>query len=143
MGDTLKKSILVVDDEEPIQDLIRLYLSPLKVRLHTAYTGEDGVRLYADMLESGKRPNLVIMDLKLPGIDGIEAINRIMDMDPRAHIIGFTAYSQSVWASEMLKAGAEQVIPRAIGFNGLREIVTDFLFPEKTLSYPSSYSKPY
>ena len=134
------KSILVVDDEEPIQDLIRLYLEPLKVRLHAAYTGEDGVRMYADMLEGGRRPDLVIMDLKLPGIDGIEAINRIMDMDPMASIFGFTAYSQSVWASEMLNAGAKRVIPRAIGFNGLREIVYESLFPDKMVAYQPGYS---
>jgi CheY-like chemotaxis protein len=135
------KSILVVDDEEAIQELIRLYLSPLKVRLHAAYSGEDGVRLYADMFEGGKRPDLVIMDLKLPGIDGIETINRIMNLDPLARIFGFTAYSQSVWASEMINAGAEQVIPRAIGFSGLREIIRESLFPDHMVTFQSGYSK--
>ena len=131
----------MVDDEEPIQDLIRLYLSPLGVRLHAAYTGEDGVRMYADMLEDNKRPNLVLMDLKLPGIDGIETINRIMDIDSQARIFGFTAYSQSVWAAKMLNAGAERVIPRAIGFNGLREIVRESIFPHRTISHPSELPK--
>lgn len=127
----MKKSILVVDDEEPIQELVRVYLSPLDVTIHSAYTGEDAVRFYAEMLETGKRPDLVLMDLKLPGIDGIETTNRIMDLDPTAHIYGFTAFSRSVWASEMLRAGALRVIPRAIGFNGLRKIVQEALFSEE------------
>jgi len=132
------KRILVVDDEEPIQELIHLYLAPIGVRLHAAYTGEDGVSMYAEMLEAGMRPDLVIMDLKLPGIDGIETINRIMAMDPTACIFGFTAYSKSVWGSEMLNAGALQVIPRTIGFAGLRDIVNDSLFSdEMMISYHS------
>jgi len=129
----MKKSILVVDDEEPIQELIRVYLSPLGVTIHSAYTGEDAVKLYEEMLDQDCQPDLVLMDLKLPGIDGIETINRIMDLDPAACIYGFTAFSKSVWAAEMLRAGALKVIPRAIGFNGLRKIVQDALSSEEAM----------
>ena len=130
----MEKSILVVDDEEPIQDLIRVYLTPLGVRIHSAYTGEDGVKRYQEMLEAGRPPDLVLMDLKLPGIDGIQTINYIMDLDPAAVIYGFTAFSRSVWAADMLHAGARKVIPRAIGFSGLREIIREELLASKVMA---------
>jgi len=123
----MKKEILVVDDEDSIQELIKVYLSPLNVRVHSAFTGEDAVKMYEEMMYMGRKPSIVIMDLKLPGIDGIEAIKRLKDLDPGANIYGFTAFSSSIWASKMLRAGAKKVIPRSMGFNGLREIIQDSL----------------
>ena len=123
----MKKEILVVDDEDSIQELIKVYLSPLNVRIHSAFTGEDAVKMYEEMMYRGRKPSIVIMDLKLPGIDGIEAIKRLKDLDPGANIYGFTAFSNSVWASKMLRAGARKVIPRSMGFNGLKEVVQESL----------------
>ena len=123
----MKKGILVVDDEDSIQELIKVYLSPLNVRIHSAFTGEDAVKMYEEMMYRGRKPSIVIMDLKLPGIDGIEAIKRLKDLDPGANIYGFTAFSNSVWASKMLRAGARKVIPRSMGFNGLKEIIQESL----------------
>ena len=121
----MKKEILVVDDEESIQELIKVYLSPLDVRIHSVFTGEDAVKTYGEMMTMGRKPNIVIMDLKLPGINGIETIKRIMDIDPEATIYGFTAFSNSAWASRMLRAGAKKVIPRSMGFDGLKNIVQE------------------
>ncbi len=129
----MKNNILVVDDEEPIQELIHTYLAPVDATLHSAYTGEEAVAMYEEMLEAGQRPDLVLMDLKMPGMDGIETTKHIMDMDPQARIYGFTAFSRSVWATEMKKAGARRVISRGIGFNGLRDIVEEIL-EEKTVA---------
>jgi len=68
----MKKEILVVDDEDSIQELIKVYLSPLNVRIHSAFTGEDAVKMYEEMMYRGRKPSIVIMDLKLPGIDGMQ-----------------------------------------------------------------------
>ncbi|MEA2054635.1 MAG: response regulator [Candidatus Thermoplasmatota archaeon] len=127
----MKKRVLAVDDEEPIQELIKVYLSPLNVKVYQAFTGEDGVKMYENMFDAGRRPDLVIMDLKLPGIDGIEAIKRIMKIDPWAVIYGFTAFSSPIWASQMLEAGAKKVIPRSMGFSGLRGMVQETLMRKK------------
>jgi len=128
----MKKIILVIDDEESIQELIAIYLSPLNVDIYPAYTGEDGVKLYESLLAQGKRPDAVIMDLKLPGINGIEAIKRIKKIDPDAVIYGFTAFTNS-WAREMIRAGAKKVIPRSMGFSGLREIIRSSLEKRRML----------
>ncbi|MCD6482083.1 MAG: response regulator [Thermoplasmata archaeon] len=120
-------SMLVVEDEEPIQELIKEYLAPLKIKIFQAFSGEEGVEKYRELLDKGKKPDLVIMDLKLPGMDGVEATKRILSMDPEAKVYGFTAYFGTEWAKELEKAGAKGVIARPVGFEGFRDIVKEIL----------------
>jgi len=120
-------SMLVVEDEEPIQELIKEYLSPLKIKIYQAFSGEEGVEKYRELMNKGKKPDLVIMDLKLPGMDGVEATKRILSMDPGATVYGFTAYFGTEWAKELEKAGAKGVIARPVGFEGFRDIVKEIL----------------
>jgi len=119
--------MLVVEDEEPIQELIKEYLAPLKIEIYQAYSGEEGVEKYKELMKKGKKPDIVIMDLKLPGIDGVEATKRILAVDPDANVYGFTAYFGTEWARELEKAGAKGVIARPVGFDGFRDIVKEIL----------------
>ncbi len=130
----MKRIILVVDDEESIQELIAIHLSSLDAEIYPAYNGEDGVKLYAELYAEGKKPDVVIMDLKLPGINGIEATRRIKRIDPEALIYGFTAFTNS-WAKEMMRAGAKKIIPRSMGFSGLREILRSSLGKKEILAH--------
>ena len=123
--------ILVVEDEEPIQELIKEYLSPLNVEIYQALSGEEGVTLYRELLDKKRRPDVVVMDLKLPGIDGVETTRRIMDMDKKANIYGFTAYFGTEWSKELKDAGAKGVIARPVGFEGFRDIVKRILNREE------------
>jgi len=120
--------MLVVEDEEPIQELIKEYLAPLKIEIHQAFSGEEGVEKYRELIKKGKKPDIVIMDLKLPGIDGVEATKKIMAMDPEANVYGFTAYFGTEWAKELERVGAKGIIARPVGFNGFREIVEEILY---------------
>jgi len=127
MNSNIMAIMLVVEDEEPIQELIKEYLAPLKIEIHQAYSGEEGVEKYKELVKRGKKPDLVIMDLKLPGIDGVEATKRILSIDPDARVYGFTAYFGTEWAKELEKAGAKGVIARPVGFDGFRDIVKEIL----------------
>ena len=119
--------ILVVEDEEPIQELIKEYLSPLNVEIYQALSGEEGVTLYRELLDKKRRPDVVVMDLKLPGIDGVETTR----MDKKANIYGFTAYFGTEWSKELKDAGAKGVIARPVGFEGFRDIVKRILNGEE------------
>jgi len=127
----VNKKILVIDDEEAIQELIQIYLSELDVKIYPALTGEEGLEKYAELMKEGNAPDLVIMNLKLPGMDGVETTKRIMEMDPSALIYGFTASFNTEWAEELKEAGAKDVIPRIVGFTAFREIVKKILEGEK------------
>jgi signal transduction histidine kinase/purine-cytosine permease-like protein/DNA-binding NarL/FixJ family response regulator len=73
-----RRKILVVDNEEPDRELLVELLQPLGFELRTAASGHDCL----DLLASGYRPDIVLMDLAMPGIDGWETIRRLRRLEP-------------------------------------------------------------
>ena len=123
------KHVLIVEDEQDMQNLMRIYIerSGLGVELHQAFTGEEGVKMYQQLLQAGSRPDLVIMDFKLPGIDGVETTRRIKGIDSGAIIYGFTAFFETRWSAKLKEAGARDVIPRPLGFEAFVERIRNIL----------------
>ena len=97
---------LVVDDEAPLADLVRSYLEREGFDVETAADGEAGVRLARD-----RRPDVVILDLMLPGIDGIEACRRIRAFSD-AYILMLTARAEEVDAIVGLSSGADDYVTK-------------------------------
>lgn len=95
--------ILVVDDHPLLRDGLAalLDMQPDMRLLGEAADGEEAVAQYLAL-----HPDVVLMDLQLPGVDGVEAITRIRHHDPRARIIVLTTYRGDVQALRALKAGA-------------------------------------
>lgn len=137
-----KKILLVVDDEYEIQELINAYLSGLDVEIYSAYSGEEGVRVYKQLLQENKRPDLVVMDLNLSGstkiddmlkqfrgetMDGLMTTKEILKIDPIANIVGFTAYAEVKWGKMLKATGAKAVWGREIGFDGFAKNVSEIL----------------
>jgi len=136
------KVLLVVDDEEEVQELIKAYLSPLNIEVYSAYNGEEGVRLYKELMARGKKPDLVVMDLNLSGskrnedmikqmrgeeMDGVRTTEEIMKIDPNANIVGFTAYADLEWGERLKISGAKEVLGRGVGFDGFAKRVGEML----------------
>ena len=88
------KTILIVEDNEKNMKLVRDVLQAKGYATLEAVTGEDGVRLAAE-----HRPALVLMDIQLPGISGIEALKRLR-ADPATASIPVIAVTASVMASD-------------------------------------------
>jgi len=138
----MEKVILIVDDEKEVHELIKEYLSSLNVEIYSAYNGEEGVKLYKELLAKGKKPDLVVMDLNLSGsrryediekqlkgeqMDGVKTTQKIKSIDPNANIIGFTAYAHLEWGYRLRQAGVKYVFGREIGFDGFAEKVSKIL----------------
>ena len=128
MRDGKPRIILLVEDDLAIVELLDLYFKPLNIELYRAHGGMEGVQLYRRLLSNGKRPDLVIMDIKLPAMNGIEATKKIKEIDDSAVIYGFTAFA-SVKGEELRRAGAQKVISRTFGFSALRDIVNSSITP--------------
>jgi two-component system cell cycle response regulator DivK len=94
--------ILVVEDNEKNRKLVRDVLRFKGYRTVEAETGEDGVALAAE-----HKPDLILMDYQLPGIDGIEAFRRIRNAPATAHIpiVAVTASAMPEEAKKMKEAG--------------------------------------
>ncbi len=97
--------ILVVDDEVPITILLSKILKREGYAVETAGSGEEALAKLPEFV-----PNLVITDLKMPGIDGIELMRRIRRERPEVDFILLTAYATVENAVEAMKAGAREYL---------------------------------
>jgi NarL family two-component system response regulator LiaR len=94
---------MIVDDHEMVRKGARGYLEAQAdlVVVAEAGTGEDAVQLTHEHI-----PDVVLMDLVMPGMDGVEATRKIKDASPRTQIIVLTSYHQDEHIFPALKAGA-------------------------------------
>jgi len=99
-------TILVVDDEEPIVDLVASYLIAEGFVVHRAYDG-----LSALVLARSVRPDLVVLDVMLPGIDGVEVCRRL-HQDTTVYVLMLTARTEEVDKLIGLSVGADDYLTK-------------------------------
>jgi len=102
-----KYKILIIDDEEVVLDSCSLILAGGKYQLATAKNGNLGLELVKDI-----QPDLVFVDLKMPGISGLEVLERINNLDPNIVTIVITGYATVNSAVEAMKNGAYDFLPK-------------------------------
>lgn len=96
-------TVMLVDDHAVVRMGFRLLLegsSDINV-VAEADNGEEAVRRFAEV-----KPDVVVMDISMPGIGGLEAIDRILAKDPAARILVLSAHEDAMHARRVLKAGA-------------------------------------
>jgi DNA-binding NarL/FixJ family response regulator len=102
--------VLLVDDQRLMREGLRTLLE-LEADLQVvgeAATGEEGVAHYAAL-----RPDVVLMDVRMPGMDGVEATRRIHQRDPGARVIILTTFDDDEYIFEGLRAGARGYLLKA------------------------------
>jgi len=108
--DKMEYNILLVDDEEFIHELLPLFLArntKHTFSVHSALNGKEGVEMYSKLASEGHKPDLVLVDLRMPVMDGVEATRRIIEHDSTANIHLFTALAETPVEIDALKAGAK------------------------------------
>lgn len=103
-------TVLLVDDHAVVREGYRRVLerTPDIEVVAEAASGEDAYRLYGEL-----DPDVVVMDLSMPGIGGIEAVRRIVTRDPKARVLVFSMHEDGVFSSRALKAGAKGYLTKA------------------------------
>lgn len=116
--------ILVVEDNDKNRKLVRDVLSAKGYRLIEAETGEDGLRLAGE-----QRPELVLMDIQLPGINGIETLRRLRADAATAAIpvIAVTASAMTQDRQKILAAGFDAYQSKPISIRPFLELVREVL----------------
>jgi len=94
-------SALIIDDEELTLRTISRSLRQDGFEVFTALSGEDGLKLFHD-----EEPDLILLDMVLPGIDGVEVLRQIKQANPNAIVIMMSAYHLVERAVEAMKLGA-------------------------------------
>jgi two-component system sensor histidine kinase/response regulator len=102
-----RPKILIIDDEEVVRDSCAQILNGMPVDLTTASNGESGLQLVRQQV-----PDLVFVDLKMPGISGFEVISAIRAYDPSIVTVVITGFSTVDSAVEAMKNGAYDFLPK-------------------------------
>jgi len=113
------KPILVVDDEKNIRLTMSQSLEPLEIPVETAVNGEEALQKLRE-----KPFELVFLDLKMPGMDGVEVLRRIKDNWPKTRVIVITAHGTIESAVEAMKLGAVDFIQKPFSPGEIRELAT-------------------
>ncbi|MFH1977653.1 MAG: response regulator [Pseudomonadota bacterium] len=103
------KKILVIDDEKPTLKMFRFTLMAYGYEVLTAENGQEGL----DVFER-ERPRIVLTDIKMPGMNGIEVLRRIKQIDPTAEVIVITGHGDMDLAIQALNLDATDFINKPI-----------------------------
>ena len=114
--------ILVVDDEPSVRELLRAVLGSDGHEVEDAVDGESAVK----RLREGFH-DLAIMDIRMPGLDGVDALARMKELSPRTGVVMMTAYASVDTAVRAMKLGAFDYITKPIDIDELRGVVARFM----------------
>jgi DNA-binding response OmpR family regulator len=132
--------ILIVDDEAHIRQMMRLTLEAAGYDIDEAANGEEGLARFGD----GGRYAAVLLDQKMPGIDGLEALRRIKARTPGACVVMVTAYASIELAVDAMRLGATDFLRKPMTPEMLRGAVAAALAsrPRVPIKHPESVEAP-
>jgi len=120
------KTLLIVDDEKNILLTLSQSLEVLQLETDTATNGEEAL---AKLKE--KEFRLILLDLRMPGMDGMEVLRQVREIRPDIRIIMITAYGTIELAVEAMKMGAVDFIQKPFSPEEIRELVSRVMDREK------------
>ena len=111
-----KPMIVAIDDEAEFIDMLKNYFEPRGYDISVALRGTKGIELIKE-----KKPNVVLMDLKMPGIDGDEVLTLLKSINPPPKVIFVTAYDDGgKTKARLLKMGAFAYVDKPV--SSLKEL---------------------
>jgi two-component system nitrogen regulation response regulator GlnG len=116
------EKLLLIDDEVDVQYSFRRIFDASDIELHTASSGEEGLRLIPKV-----KPDLVLSDIRMAGLNGLETLRRIRQLDPQLPVILMTAYGTTQTAIEAMKLGAYDYLLKPFDVPRLKQLVANAL----------------
>src|SRR6266550_472567 len=109
--------ILVIDDEIGPRESLRMLLKT-DYNVHTADCVETGIKLLKE-----KQPDTIVMDIRMPGMTGIEGLRKIREIDPHLSVIMLTGFGALDTAKEALRLGANDYISKPFDAGEMRQVI--------------------
>jgi PAS domain S-box-containing protein len=109
-----KWKVLIIDDEEGIRNVLSITLTDAGYQTLTAGDGKRGIQLCQE-----KSPQIVITDIRMPGMNGIDVLKRIKEQDPDREVIVVTAFGEMEFAIRALQLDASDFITKPINDEAL------------------------
>lgn len=116
MTEKIEANVLLVDDEKQFLELLSQRLENRGLKVNAVTSGEDALSKVKD-----KNFDAIILDLSMPGIDGIETLKRIKEKRPDLEIIMLTGQATVQAGVEAMKLGAEEFLEKPVEINELLE----------------------
>ncbi len=112
--------VLLVDDQRLMREGLRtlLELEPGLAVAGEAANGQEALALYAEL-----KPDVVLMDVRMPVLDGVEATRRLLARDPGAHVIILTTFDDDEYVFEGLRAGAQGYLLKDVSIQELADAI--------------------
>ena len=115
----MSKRILIIDDEEHIRRMMRLTLEAAGYEVGEAQNGAEGIEVFGD----GSTWSLVMLDQRMPGLDGLETLRELKHRDGGARVVMATAYASIELAVDAMKLGATDFVRKPMTPEVLRNAV--------------------
>jgi len=120
MTEELKAKVLLVDDEEDFLKTLAERLESRGLKVATATSGENALTSV-----EGQEYDLIVLDLAMPGIDGLETLKRIKAKQPEAEIIMLSGQGSIKTSIEAMKLGAEDFIEKPVNISELLDKISE------------------
>lgn len=117
------KSILIAEDEDSNFELIKAALTNSQIKIHRANNGEEAV----DFIKLDKPTDLILMDIRMPKLNGYDATRQIKKVRSEVPIVAITAYAMSEDETKSLKAGCDRYLSKPIRPARLLEVIDELL----------------
>lgn len=111
--------LLLIDDEESVRKIVELYLRSHGYEVFAAADGHRGIELF-----QREKPPIVLTDIKMPGLDGIEVLKRIKQINPETEVIVITGHGDMDLAIQSLQLDASDFITKPVGNEALSVALT-------------------
>lgn len=116
-----KLDILVVDDQPGVRKLLGIIVTELGDKVQEAQNGKEAV----DMVKNCN-PDLVIMDIRMPVMGGVEALEKIKLLSPQLPVVMMTAYGSEEALEDLRKKGAVMCLTKPFDVDFIKELLNDF-----------------
>ncbi|MBI5058361.1 response regulator [candidate division KSB1 bacterium] len=114
-----RPELLIIDDEEPIHQVLQAYLTEIGFAAHSAHDGSSGLK----MLERNPGIQIVLTDIRIPGIDGLDVLREVKLRDPKTRVILMTAFSDKNLAIQALRLGADDFLEKPLRLEDLGRVL--------------------
>ena len=114
--------ILIVDDELDICDFVKSFFEARNFIVFTALDGNDGLRLARK-----EKPNLILLDVRMKGMDGIETLKKIREFDKNVKVIMVTAVEEQEKMNQARELGASEYITKPLVLEELESTVMSYI----------------
>jgi len=127
------RSVLIIDDDPLIRKTLSGHLSKQGFDVQLAEEGEEGIRKFREF-----NPDVVILDVRLPDLDGIEVLRQIRDLNKKPYVLMMTAYDDMKTTVEAIKLGAFEYLVKPLNYIDL-DLTVAKAFQVRALEQKVSY----